>query len=417
MWPLECFLGVRNSMIKPPLPDVSGLTHARLLFGPGEPLFRRLLDNLPAGAYLCDPEGLITYFNQRAVELWGREPQLHDPQDRFCGSFRLYLPDGTPIIHEHCWMALAIRNQRAYNGEEIIIERPDGSRITALAHANPVYDDNGALLGAMNVLVDITEQKRAEQVLLQSKEELERRVAERTVALAASAAALKREVEERKRAQARLQQLNRRILQAEEEERKIISSELHESVGQMVTALLIELSVLRDSASAVDKKLLDAINTLNELTTHIHDDVRFVSHLLRPPALEVIGLEAALYTLCQDVTRYTGKEIVYHSAGLPALPEQQTLALYRFVQEALNNAVHHAAARTITVRVGKEGGLVCVTVADDGAGFVPPVELPFNSSRGVGLARICEQLQMAGIDLEIVSTPGAGSRLAASYAV
>lgn len=405
-------------MVEPPLPEITGLAEARLLFGPGESLFRRLLDNLPAGAYLCDPEGLITYFNQRAVELWGREPKLYNPQDRFCGSFKLFLPDGTPIIHEHCWMALAIRNQRAYNGEEIIIERPDGSRITALAHASPVHDDNGALLGAMNVLVDISEQKRAAQVLLQSKEELERRVAERTAALAAGAAALKREVEERKRAQARLQQLNRRIMQAEEDERKMISSELHESVGQMVTALLIELSVLRNSASVVDKKLLEAINSLNELTTHIHDDVRFVSHLLRPPALEVIGLEAALYTLCQEMTRYTGKGIiVYHSVGLPSLPEQQTLALYRFVQEALNNAVHHAAAQTITVHLDKEDRLVCVTVEDDGAGFVPPAEFPTNSSRGVGLARMREQLQMAGIDLEITSAPGAGSRLAASYAL
>lgn len=126
---------------------------------------------------MCNVAGLITYFNQRAVELWGREPKLHGPEDRFCGSFKLYLPDGSPVVHEQCWMALAIRNEREYNGKEIVIERPDGSRITALAHGNPVHDDDGRLLGAVNVLVDISGRKWAEQVLEQSNEELERRVA------------------------------------------------------------------------------------------------------------------------------------------------------------------------------------------------------------------------------------------------
>src|SRR5438477_2008421 len=103
--------------------------------------FRRLLDHLPAGAYTCDAEGLITYFNRRAVELWGREPKLNDPADRFCGSFKLFATDGTPITHDRCWMALALRDAREYVGQEIVIERPDGSRWTALAHANPLFDD------------------------------------------------------------------------------------------------------------------------------------------------------------------------------------------------------------------------------------------------------------------------------------
>lgn len=127
--------------------------------------FRRLLDRLPAAAYTCDAEGLITYFNQRAVDLWGREPALHDPIDRFCGSFKLFAADGTPIPHERCWMALALRENRAYNGEEIIIERPDGSRWTVLAHANPLHDEDEGVSGAVNVLVDITDRKRAEELL------------------------------------------------------------------------------------------------------------------------------------------------------------------------------------------------------------------------------------------------------------
>src|SRR6185295_15133837 len=130
-----------------------------LLAGQDQSDFRQLLDKLPAGAYTCNPEGLITYYNQHAVELWGRAPQLNDPIDRFCGSFKLFTPDGEPIAHDKCWMALALRGQKEYNGFEIVIERPDGQRRTVLAHANPIRDSRGNVLGGLNVLVDISDRK------------------------------------------------------------------------------------------------------------------------------------------------------------------------------------------------------------------------------------------------------------------
>ncbi|MEX2540520.1 MAG: ATP-binding protein [Trueperaceae bacterium] len=124
--------------------------------------FRTLLDNLPAGAYTCDDQGLITYYNERAVEVWGRAPALNNPIDRFCGSFKLFAADGSPLQHEQCWMGLAILQQKAFTGEEIIVEQPNGRRLTVLAHASPIHDESGQLIGAVNVLVDITERKRAE---------------------------------------------------------------------------------------------------------------------------------------------------------------------------------------------------------------------------------------------------------------
>jgi signal transduction histidine kinase/CheY-like chemotaxis protein len=127
--------------------------------------FRRLVEKLPAGAYTCDAEGLITYFNQRAAEMWGRVPALNDPVDRFCGSFKLFSAEGEPIRHDQCWMALALRDKKEYDGREIVVERPDGTRATVLAHANPVLDEVGNLVGAVNVLVDITGQKRTEYLL------------------------------------------------------------------------------------------------------------------------------------------------------------------------------------------------------------------------------------------------------------
>lgn len=132
---------------------------------PGELTFHRLLEKLPAGAYTCDPAGLITYFNQHAVELWGRAPKLNDPEDRFCGSFKLFYPDGSPMRHDQCWMALALQRNEEYNGLEVVIEQPDGSRRTVLAHANPICEGEGTVWGAVNVLVDISDRKRAEDAL------------------------------------------------------------------------------------------------------------------------------------------------------------------------------------------------------------------------------------------------------------
>jgi signal transduction histidine kinase len=97
--------------------------------------------------------------------------------DRYCGSFKLFAPDGSPIAHDRCWMALALRANEGYNEREIVIERPDGRRLTALAHANPIHDELGNLIGAVNVLVDITDRKRAEEELRTVREAERSRIA------------------------------------------------------------------------------------------------------------------------------------------------------------------------------------------------------------------------------------------------
>jgi PAS domain S-box-containing protein len=127
--------------------------------------FRRFLDTLPAAAYTCDNDGLITYFNRRAAELWGREPKLMDPADRFCGSFKLFAVDGTPLRHDQCWMALSLQTGDEFIAQEILIERPDGRRMLALAHASPLLDESGATVGGVNVIVEGGAQRESELAL------------------------------------------------------------------------------------------------------------------------------------------------------------------------------------------------------------------------------------------------------------
>src|SRR5688572_25091013 len=126
--------------------------------------FRRLLDALPAAAYTCDRNGLITYFNKRAAELWGRVPRLNDSTQRYGGAPRIFSNDGTELSHESSWMARAIRENREFGGQVIVIGRDDGSRVAVLAHASALRDDAGNVTGGVNVLVDIDERKRTQDI-------------------------------------------------------------------------------------------------------------------------------------------------------------------------------------------------------------------------------------------------------------
>lgn len=159
------------------------LTHEQLPSGQSSGSLRvveQMLELIPAGAYTCDPSGLITAYNQRAVDLWGRRPTLNHASDRYCGSWKLFSMLGATINHDQCWMALALHHRLGYNEREIIVERPDGERRVALAHANPLHDDAGELIGALNILVDITSRKLAEEKIRQLNEALEAEVQART---------------------------------------------------------------------------------------------------------------------------------------------------------------------------------------------------------------------------------------------
>jgi PAS domain S-box-containing protein len=122
----------------------------------------RLLDVLPTALYVTDAAGQITYFNEAAAALWGCRPKLNS--DRWCGSWRLFWPDGTPLPHDQCPMAMALKEGQPNRGREAVAERPDGTRVPFMAFPTPFHDSAGALIGAVNVLVDMSERQRAERV-------------------------------------------------------------------------------------------------------------------------------------------------------------------------------------------------------------------------------------------------------------
>jgi PAS domain S-box-containing protein len=129
-----------------------------------EERFRTLFELGPSAVYACDAEGVIQDFNRRAAELWGRTPDRGDDSDRFFGSIRMFRPDGSVMDHDECTMAWVISGKvPGVKDEEVTIERPDGSRVTAVINIRPLINERGEITGAINCAYDITERKQAEE--------------------------------------------------------------------------------------------------------------------------------------------------------------------------------------------------------------------------------------------------------------
>ncbi|WP_074078423.1 PAS domain S-box protein [Microvirga massiliensis] len=142
--------------------DVTERQRMQALLSESERRTRNLLEALPVAVYTTDAAGRITYYNKAAANFAGRRPALGE---QWCVTWRLYRPDGSPLPHDQCPMAVALKEDRPVWGMEAVAERPDGTRIPFLPYPTPLHDAAGALVGAVNVLVDISEHKRAEEAV------------------------------------------------------------------------------------------------------------------------------------------------------------------------------------------------------------------------------------------------------------
>ncbi len=329
--------------------NVTALPTTKVALHNSELQFRSLLDKLPAGGYTCDRQGLITHFNDHAVKLWGRAPKLNDPVDRYCGSFRLFAKDGSPIAHETCWMARALQTGKEYNGEEIIIERPDGRRLTVLAHANPIRDEAGELVGAVNVLVDITDRIQVETVLRGARDELANMVRERT---------------------AQLTRLSQHLLQVAEDEKAKLAAEVHDDLGSILTLLTLKLNELVKRVASSAPELVAEHREISGLVRDLGESQQRIVGSLRPVLLDNFGLGLAARHHIEDWAKKTGMEVRIESPKvLPDLDPDLALALFRVMQESLTNIARHARASTVHVTLTQDGSEVRLSIEDNGIGF------------------------------------------------
>ncbi len=329
--------------------------------------FRNLADNISQFAWMTDETGSIFWYNERWYEYtgtsfeqmqgWGWTAVHHpDEVDRVIDRFERHIKSG------EVWE------------DTFPLRSKTGEYRWFLSRARPIRDENGKIVRWFGTNTDITESIEAERTLAE-KRSLQRLVA------------------------------------AQEEERTRIARDIHDHLGQQLTALRLKLQILRSQGGSVPEvnELIEEIQTIAE---KLDEDIDFIAWELRPSALDNIGLVSALDRFVREWSNHFEVEADFHSAlfGPKRLGPDIEPVLYRIAQEALNNISKHSQATKISVILARERGCAVLSISDNGIGF-DPEKRDFDGSRdqGVGLIGMSERAAYVGGTIEIQSDAGKGT--------
>jgi len=369
-----------------------------------------VMENMGEGLYTVDNQALVTFMNPAAEQLFGwtfgelRGRNIHD-------AVHYKYPDGSPFPVEECRNLQVLRLGKTLTAHEDVFIRKDGTFFDVVYSSSPLREE-GNISGLVVVFRDVTARKQAEEALRQAHEQLADRakqlqtlVESRTAKLARSNERLRHEMDER-------EALRRKLLHAQEEERRRIARELHDQMGQNLTALNVGLKSLLDGQSR--SGLGTRVQHLQELATQTARDLHRVAVELRPAALDDLGLVKAIRALIEtwstryriDVDFEAGQ---YKAAGISS--EIETI-LYRIIQEALNNVAKHSAATRVALVLRRTEEQVQAIIEDDGRGFdARATSQSGNGSGRLGLLGIRERLGIVGGNFKIESAPKRGATL------
>lgn len=328
--------------------DVTELKLAQAEIRRKDEQMRQVLDALPAAIYTTDQRGLITYFNKAAAELAGREPVLG--RDHWCVTYKLFTSDGTPLPHDECPMAIALKEGRAVRGVEAMAQRPDGSLFPFIPFPTPLTNDDGQLAGAVNMLVDISERKEAEARQRLLLNELNHRVKNN------------------------MQMLHGLLQMA------------HRETGSPEARKVLADAAQRVSAIAAAQKLLYAETS--------------------PRTFECQTFVEAVCTSAQQAFPPEVKiEVEVESCDLP---NDAAMPLALILNELLTNAVKYGVGSDgsiqVLVSLQREDGEFILCVRDKGLGFDPSIA---SSKRASGLGLVRGLAQQLGGDFAVESSAGA----------
>jgi PAS domain S-box-containing protein len=348
-----------------------------------EQRLRDIIETMAEAVMIIGADGSYELVNREAEELLKRS------RERIVGFHQGDMPwarlsvDGRPLRVDELPLERLRRGEPALHGYELQLVLPEGMSRTILLNAGPLRDATGKFTGVVLSGFDITERKAAE-----------RRLAEYS---------------------ARLGTLSRRVLTVQEEERRAVARELHDELGQVLTAVRLNLQTLRRRAAQPELgPVFDDSLTLLESAIA---EVRALSTRLRPTILDDLGLEAALRSHLQ---RSSGRAELKLDADI-RLPQRRLdpaveTACFRIVQEAMTNAMRHAGAKRLAVTLQVVNGELVLSVRDDGQGF----DLAAAAGRAVrgesaGLSGMEERAQLAGGRLEMNTAPGHGTEVRALF--
>jgi PAS domain S-box-containing protein len=463
-----------------------------------EKRYRALFDLVPVAVYTCDAKGLIQEYNQHAVELWGREPKRNDPSEKYCGSFKIFYPDGRPMPHHKCPMARVLRNEKLKAADlEILVERSSGARQNVLVSPTALRNGQGKIVGAINCLHDITVRKRTENALRESEErsravihqstagitgtdltgriifanqklcsmlgykerelvgktifeithpgdiaeserlfrrivskaepyQLEKRYRRKDgsalwVSVSASplrdaegktqsAVAIILDISDQKKAQAILEDrargLEGEILAISDREQRRLGQDLHDSLCQHLTAIAY---MARSVALRLKNHRVIEVEHIEKIAELINDGVteaRTIARGLHPVEMEPPGLVTALATLVKQ-PHWPVRCRLEADEEISVQDSTVALHLYRIAREALINANKYARAREIIVRMRRSTKGIELSIIDDGVGI--PADSPLGS--GMGFHIMQYRARSMGAHLEVKPIKPHGTRV------
>ena len=286
--------------------------------------------------------------------------------------------------------------------------RKDGTRFWGLFAASRLSENE-----AVEYVLDITPRKIAEENLRRANDELEERVVERTRQLAHAIAALQKEMSEHVESEAQRGELLKKLVTTQEDERSRIARDIHDQLGQRVTALRLQLASLIE-ATADETSAVRHLKLLQEMAERLDAEVGFLAWELRPAALDDLGFPEAAKAFLDEWSLHYSIPAELHIAGRVdrRLKAEVETHLYRIMQEALNNITKHAEATEVNVLLKADGDDISFIVEDNGKGFdTSSLPDPNRSTSGLGLLGMRERALLIGGDVEIESSPGSGTTI------
>ena len=316
--------------------------------------FRVTLSSIGDGVITTDAEEKVTFLNPVAEEMtgWKSDEAIGQRLERVFNIIHEQTRKPAPnpvtrVLSEGMVVGLA--------NHTVLIAR-DGRERAIDDSAAPIRDENGEISGVVMVFHDVTEQRRKDsalresnRLLIEAREDLERRVQERTAELAA--------------ANENLRDLSARLLKVQDEERKRLARELHDSVGQILAAISMNIAVVQAQSAKLDSPGARAVSENAQLVDQVSSEIRTLSHLLHPPLLEVAGLASALRWY---VDGFSERSKIKVDLEIPSdfdrLPNDTELAVFRIIQECLTNIHRHSGSATAEIRIQQEGDRLRVQV-------------------------------------------------------
>lgn len=340
-----------------------------------------LLQAVKVAVVATRPDGQIIFWNAFAEQLYGWTAE--EVLGRNIVDITVP-PTGNQSAAD---IMTSLQKGESWTGE-FTVKRKDGAYFTASVTDSPIFDDSAMLIGIVGVSHDLTPANRA-------RAELERQVAQRTAELNA--------------ANQHLRDLSVRLIQLRDEESRRIARDLHDSVGQLLAAIGMNIGVVKQQSHALDAAGARAVSENEVLIAEIGREIRSISHLLHPPLLDELGLVSALHSY---VDGYSARSKIHVDLIIPAdfgrLSDDIEIACFRIVQECLTNIHRHSKSAAAAITMRHAHGCVLVEVTDRGIGMprhrIAQLTSPHGS--GVGLAGMHERVRQLGGTLEIHSGAG-----------